>query len=464
MGTKCGDRAIVLGGSMAGLFAARVLSDAYTQVTVVDRDTLTGATEPRKGVPQGRQVHGLLASGHQIIEELFPGITDEMVRAGAHLGDLAGNLRWYVNGVRLRRTRTGVQALTSSRPFLERHVRERVQALPNVEFLERRDILRLCTTPGHDRVTGAVVAPQDEGGAEETLTADLVVDTTGRGSRTPAWLAEFGYGQVEEERQKIGLGYTTCHYRMRSDPYRGDTAINIMASPALPRGAIAAKVDGDRTVVTAYGILGDHPPADHEGFLGFIKSVAAPDIYDALQDAEPLHTPVAYRFPVSLRRRYERLPRFPHGLLVMGDAVCSLNPSYAQGMTVAALETRTLRRHLRHGRAPQPPVFQRDIAREAVDRVWNLMTGSDRAYPGVEGERHLMSRAGHFYVTLVQRAGTRDPEVAAAFLRVIALLEPEESLLRPAILLRVLKHSLGTAPANLRALIPGTAERGARTP
>ncbi|MFD0395959.1 FAD-dependent oxidoreductase [Streptomyces nogalater] len=219
---------------MAGLFAARVLSDAYTHVTVVDRDTLTGATEPRKGVPQGRQVHGLLASGHQVIEELFPGITDEMVRSGAHLGDLAGNLRWYVNGVRLRRSRTGVQALTSSRPFLERHVRERVEALPNVEFLERRDILRLCTTPGHDRVTGAVVARQDDGGAEETLTADLVVDTTGRGSRTPAWLAEFGYGQVEEERQKIGLGYTTCHYRMRSDPYRGDTAINIMASPPCP--------------------------------------------------------------------------------------------------------------------------------------------------------------------------------------------------------------------------------------
>lgn len=217
-------------------------------------------------------------------------------------------------------------------------------------------------------------------------------------------------------------------------------------------------------MVTAYGILGDHPPADHEGFLGFIKSVAAPDIYDALQDAEPLHTPVAYRFPVSLRRRYERLPRFPRGLLVMGDAVCSLNPSYAQGMTVAALETRTLRRHLRSGRAPQPLAFQRDIARDAVDRVWNLMTGSDRAYPGVEGERHLMDRAGHSYVTLVQRAGTRDPHVAAAFLRVIALLEPEESLLRPTILLRVLKHSLGTAPAYLRALIPGTAERGARTP
>ncbi|MGW6290657.1 FAD-dependent oxidoreductase [Streptomyces sp. NPDC055107] len=464
MARRCGERAVVLGAGMAGLFAARVLSDAYTTVTVVDRDTLTGPMEPRRGAPQGRQVHGLLARGHQIIEELFPGITDEMVTAGASIGDLAGNLRWYVNGVRLRQSRSGLDALTSSRPFLEGHVRARVRALPNVEFLEGRDILRLVATPDRSRITGVQVTRQGGGGAEELLEADLVIDATGRGSRTAAWLVELGYPQVEEERRKIGLGYVTRHYRLRSDPYRGDTAINIMASAALPRGAIAAKVDGDRTVVTAYGILGDHPPTDPEGFHAFIASVSAPDIIDALRDAEPLDDPVGYRFPVSLRRHYERMRRFPAGLLPIGDAVCSLNPSYAQGMTVAALEAVTLRRHLLRGTAPDPLSCLRDLSADAIDRVWDLMIGTDLSFPGVEGERTPMTRISHFYVGLVQRVGTRDPAVADAFLRVIALMEPAESLMRPALLLRVLRGALA-GPANRSAARrPRTTQRGVRTP
>ncbi|MFD0382208.1 hypothetical protein ACFQ2B_06520 [Streptomyces stramineus] len=174
---------------------------------------------------------------------------------------------------------------------------------------------------------------------------------------------------------------------MRSDPYGSDTAINIIGSPDLPRGAICAKVDGDRSVVTAYGVLGDHPPTDPEGLLAFVKSVAAPDVYDALQDAEPLDAPVAYRFPASLRRRYERMSRFPQGLLVTGDAMCSINPTYAQGMTVAALEAVTLRRHLASGTPPKPLAYLRDLATDAIDRAWDLMVGSDLSYPGVEGER-----------------------------------------------------------------------------
>ncbi|GGZ35961.1 FAD-binding monooxygenase [Streptomyces inusitatus] len=461
MTRRCGRHAVVLGAGMAGLLAARVLSDAYTAVTVVDRDTLTDVTDPRRGVPQGRQVHGLLARGQQIIEELFPGLTEEMVSDGANLGDVAGDLRWYINGVRLRRSRSGLNTLTSSRPFLESHVRARVQALPNVEFLERRDIIRLNATEDRGRIDGVVVADRD--GTEELIEADLVLDASGRGSRTSARLVELGYPQVEEERRKIGLGYTTRHYRMRTDPYRGDIAINIMASAALPRGAIAAKVDGDRTVVTAYGILGDHPPADPEGFHDFIASVAAPDIHDALQDAEPLDDPVAYRFPVSLRRRYERMTRFPRGLLLMGDAVSSLNPSYAQGMTVSALEAVTLRRHLARGREPEPLPYLRDLAADAIDRVWELMIGSDLAYPGVEGERTPAIRFGHTYVGLVQRAGTRDPVVADAFLRVIALVEPSESLMRPALMLRVLRHVLGGSSAR-PAGRPGTVKKGAPTP
>jgi 2-polyprenyl-6-methoxyphenol hydroxylase-like FAD-dependent oxidoreductase len=461
LGKQSRKRAVVLGGSMSGLFAARVLTEAYHTVTVVDRDELTGVSQPRRGVPQGRQVHGLLSSGHAVIEELFPGVTDEMVRAGAHIGDLAGNLRWLLNGIQLAQSHSGLTALTSSRPFLERHVRARVQALPGVEFLERTDVLRLRTSEDHRRVTGVWVAGREKGSAEQVLDADLVLDATGRGSRTPGWLMELGYPRADEEKLTIGLGYTTRHYKMRSDPFGTDTAINTMATPRNPRGAICAKVDGDRTVVTAYGTFGDHPPTDPEGFLAFIRSVSAPDIYDALQDAEPLDDPVGYRFPVNLRRRYDRLPRFPDGLLVIGDAVCSLNPSYAQGMTVAALEATTLRHHLRQGAPIDPLAYFRDLSTYAIDRAWDLMAGGD---PGVDDVGPTRTeRFRHAYVTRVERAATRDAEVAQAYLRVIALVEPAESLIRPSLVLRVLRNTLGAPYSSLRAHRKTLIQEGPRT-
>ncbi|MCP3822799.1 FAD-binding monooxygenase [Streptomyces sp. A3M-1-3] len=433
MSNHRGERAVVLGSGLAGIFAARVLAESYAQVTVVDRDELSGVSGPRRGVPQGRHVHGLLARGQQIIEELFPGITEEMAAEGAHTGDVADDVRWYMNGEQLQKTPSGLVALTASRPFLERHVRARVQALPNVSLLERCNVLRLKASPDRGRITGVWVLRLEEGSTEEALDADLVIDTTGRGSRIPAWLEEFGYPRVEEAKHKIGLGYTTRHYRMRTDPYHGAMAINAVASPDLPRGVIVSKVDGNRSVVTAYGILGDHPPTVHEGFLAFIKTLPVPDLYEALLDAEPLDDLVAYRFPANLRRHYERMERFPAGLLVMGDAVCSFNPSYAQGMTVSAISTLTLRRHLREHSQPEPLRYFREVTEDAVDGAWAMAITSDLSFPGVEGNRSEEVLQGHEYIARVQAAAARDSEVAGVLMRVIGLIDPPEALTRPGI-------------------------------
>jgi 2-polyprenyl-6-methoxyphenol hydroxylase-like FAD-dependent oxidoreductase len=423
---------------MAGLLAARVLADAFTEVLIVDRDELDGVRGPRRGVPHGRHAHALLARGHQVLAELFPGLDAELAQDNVPVGDLAGDLRWYFNGKRLRPARSGLLSVSATRPLLEAHVRDRVLALANVRLLERCAIRGLTTTAGGDQVTGARVVSEGSENSEQDLAADLVVDATGRGSRTPVWLEELGYARPAEDRVKVGLAYTTRHYQLRSDPYGSDLSINPVASPANPRGAFFPKLHDGTSMLSLTGILGDHPPTDDQGFLEFAKSVAAPEIYAAIRDAEPLDAPVTFQFPASARRRYEKLRRFPAGLLVIGDAVCSFNPVYGQGMTVAAAEAAVLRDHLRRGEPVRPRGFFRDIA-PIIDNPWDISAGADLGFAGVEGKRTAKVRMGNAYIARVHAAAVHDERVTEAFFRVAGLIDPPQALMRPGTIVRVLR-------------------------
>lgn len=436
-------RAVVLGGSIAGLFAARVLSDAYDEVQIVDRDVLVGTREPRKRCPQTYQANGLLARGAYIMEELFPGITDHLVEEGIPKGDLSGSCRWYAQGYRLKQRDGDLTTLGILRPELEWQIRERVQALPNVVFVERHDILGITATADNSRITGARVQAHGEK-AERVIEADLVVDATGRGSRTPVWLEQLGYAKPEEERKKIDLAYVTQHFKLREgcDPFEGDVAINQIAHPGLPRGNVFFKTDGGKLELTTYGILGDHPPTDQEALYGWVKSLGAKDVYQALQYADPVDEPVPFRFPTTLRRHYEKLTRFPEGLLVTGDAVTCFNPVYAGGMSVAALCATVMRDHLHTGAVPIPQDFFRDLAKDAIDDPWEMTNTVDLSFPGVKGDRPLKVRIGNFFLKKVQIAATRDSKVTAAYFRAAGLVERPTTLMRPQILLRVLWGAL----------------------
>ncbi|MCC8243872.1 FAD-dependent oxidoreductase [Saccharothrix luteola] len=440
MDNKVGDRALVLGGSMAGMLAARVLSEAYAEVVVVDRDELVGVAGARRGVPQGRHVHGLLARGLIVLDELFPGFTDGVRAAGVNVGDMGRDLRWYFNGTRLAPVETGLYVAGGDRPTLEHHVRTRVASIPNVRFVEGHDVVEPVFSPDGHRVVGARIQRRAEGSTPETVTADLVVDATGRGSRTPAWLESAGYPRVEEERVKIGLAYCTRRYALSSDHFGGDVSINPVATPDHRRGGFLTTVGEDRWALSLTGIFGDHAPTDPEGFLAFAKSLPVPEVYEAVRDAEPLDDPVAFQFPANARKRYERMSRFPAGLLVLGDAVCTFNPVYGQGMTTAGLQTLTLREHLRQGTMPNARAFFADIAK-VLDAPWDIAAGGDLAYPDVVGPRPLKARMGNSYMPKVQVAATRDPRVARAFLRVAGLVDPPTALMRPGLALRVLRQA-----------------------
>jgi 2-polyprenyl-6-methoxyphenol hydroxylase-like FAD-dependent oxidoreductase len=434
-----GDHAVVLGASMGGLTAARVLADAYGRVTVVDRDLLPAPGVQRRGVPQGRHAHGLLARGREVLEELFPGVTDELISRGALYGDVQLHGRWYNEGVRLRQAPSGLNSLAVSRPLLEGQIRRRLAAFPNVSIVDGSEVAGLVATPDRRRVTGIRMLRRGAGGSEQVLEADLVVDATGRGSRSPAWLAALGYEPPEQEAVRPRIAYASAVYRRRpAEHLGGDRVVIVAATHATRRGAAMLAMEDDRWIVTLFGYMGERPPTDPDGFRAWAATLAAPDVHEVISSAELLQAPVPARFPASVRLRYERLDRFPEGYAVTGDAVCSFNPVYGQGMTVAALEALGLRDCLRDGAGQLGQRFFRSAAK-LVDIPWGIAVGADLRFPEVEGSRTPKVRMVNAYLARLHVAAGSDPVLGRAFLRVVNLIDPPEHLMSPELAYRVMR-------------------------
>jgi 2-polyprenyl-6-methoxyphenol hydroxylase-like FAD-dependent oxidoreductase len=320
-----------------------------------------------------------------------------------------------------------MEAILLSRPLLEDGVRRRILAFARV-----RAVFGAAAEPVLDegRVTG--VRLDGSGRSGEFLAADLVVDATGRGSRTPAALERHGLPRPAESTVDVGIGYTRFVFPRRSDDIGGVPVVLTAARPEQRRLAVALAVEGDRWLVNAIGYRGDRAPADLAGFRAYLDTTDAPEIAALARSREPLGEPMAavHRFPTSLRRHYERLPSLPEGLVVTGDAVASFSPVYGQGMTVAALEALALRQALAAGPVGLCRRFTTAAGR-IVDLVWDLSAGSDLALPYVPGPRPLKNRLLNRYVDLVTRAGTVDVDVATRFIRVVNMLDRPEALLAP---------------------------------
>lgn len=441
MSTVRRDRAVVLGGGMAGLLAARVLADSYAEVTIVDRDELTGRGDHRRGVPQGRHAHVLLARGLQILEDLLPGLTADLMADGAASGDPVAHARLCFGGHRFRQGPSGLHMLSMSRPFLENHVAERVLGLPNVTATAPSDVAGLASTSDGEHVTGARVFRRADGSAGETLPADLVVDATGRGSRAPAWLAELGYERPPEERAGVDVRYSSGDYHLPPDALGADWGCLIAPTPERPVGAAFARLERGRWLLTMVGVDGVRPPTDPQAVSEFVQSLAFPDVAEAIGDVEPAGELVGYRFPGNVRRRYEQASRLPAGFVVIGDGVCSFNPIYAQGMTVAAAQVLALRDHLVQHVEPHP----RELARVVADEVeipWEMALGGDLAFPGAQGRQTRKLRFLDAYLSRLHAAAARDASLAAVFMRVSGLVDPPGRMLRPAAVARVVRGSL----------------------
>lgn len=440
MNREIREHAVVLGASMAGLLSARVLADAYRRVTVFDRDAMPDIGSHRRGVPQGQHVHVLHPRGQQALDEFFPGLTARLIEQGAVTGDLLGNGRLQLSGYQFRQMDIGLTGLLASRPFLEGHVRARVTELPNVTLAERTEVVSVTATTDQRRITGVRVHNLADGG-EQAVQADLVVDATGRGSRAPLWLGELGYPRPAVDGLKIGIGYTTRIYRLRPGALGTDLGIVTGNTPQNPRIGALSAIEGGRHILTLIGILGDHPPTDPAGFEEFAASLLFPDISEVIRDGEPLSAPVAFRYPASVRHRYDRLDRFPLGLLILGDAVCSFNPVYGQGMTVAALQANALQQLLARGEVPSARRYFRAIGR-SIDMAWDMAIAADLAIPEVQGVRTAKIRLANSYLPRLHAAARTDASLGQAFVRVMGMVDRPEGLLRPDRALRVLAANL----------------------
>lgn len=439
--------AIVIGGSMAGMLTARILSDHFDQVTIVERDPVHDHPESRKGQPQTQHLHGLLASGLEILNRLFPGIQEELAAGGAVVGDGGLGFRWYHFGVYKRQFESHLVGCLMSRPYLEWQVRRRVLALPNVRLLASCEVKRLLTNEDDSRVVGAQIVYRADGRYEEPLAADLVVDCAGRGSAAPKWLEEWGYGRPAESRVKINFAYSTRVYERKPTDLPDAILIMIAPTPPSQNGAYLFPMEGDRWIVTAGGMHGLEPPTDEAGFLDYLRQLPAPDIYNIISRAKPLSDIVPYKFPFSLRRHFEKMNRFPAGYLVLGDAFASFNPIYGQGMTSAAMQIAVLEKLLL-SKGNRPDLWRSYFkqAAKVIDIPWQMAVGEDFRWAETVGPKPPGTDLINRYMARLYRMMAEDTVVYGQFLRVMNLLDPPTSLMHPRLLWRAWRWKEGKGP------------------
>lgn len=447
-----GSSAVVIGGSLAGLLAARVLADHVDQVTIIEREVLVDEAQPRQHVPQGYHAHALLAAGAQTISRFFPGIIDELSAEGAITASIANGI-WHHGGAQRVRYPSQINPMGFTRPLLELAVRRRVAALPGVT-LDTGVAVRGLTGDA-ERITGVVV---ERAGRTETVKADLVIDCTGRAARSLPWLAELGHDLPEVSEVRADLGYSTVIVDRRPGDLGGaEFAFTLQSAPGL-RGAFALPIEGNRWIVSLAGWHGDHPGPDYASYLSFARSLPIPEVADLLERHGPTRART-HRMLSSQWRHIERLRRPPTGHLLLGDAICSFNPVYGQGMSSAALQAGALAQALRRHRVTSDRLtkaFYRSAAR-VVAAPWTIAVTSDFALPQTSGPKPVGTDMVNRYLARVLLACHTSPAMAEQMYRVQNLLDPPRSLMRPDRVIRTL-----IAARRSPALVPAMRDEPAR--
>jgi len=424
--------AVVVGASVAGMVSAAALAGHAERVTVIDRDTLPEEPGARKGTPQARHLHSLMASGQHALDALLPGVLDDLVAAGA-VPVTAPEDNLWLSPVGWCTRFPGTHTVPSaSRDLMDWTLRRRVAALPGVTFTTGADVTGLLVDPAGAAVTGVRLRHR-AGSAVEDVHADLVVDASGRGTRTPRLLAELGFGEPRRSVVDSRAAYSSRFYRIPAD-FGGDWRCISIGNepPRTTRGGALIQVDGDRWLVSLFGYLGDHPPTDEAGFLEFAASLRHSVLHDAIRAAEPAGPIHGFAHMANARWHYEELPAWPKNLLVLGDAACALNPVYAQGMSVAAMSAVAVREHL--GRVEERPdcaEIQKALA-STVDGAWTVAVGADHALLSpADAEIDEESRRVGENMDRVLRVALVDAHVNKIFFDVMMMVEEPARLFAP---------------------------------
>ncbi|MEU1535360.1 NAD(P)/FAD-dependent oxidoreductase [Streptomyces fagopyri] len=425
--------AIVIGGSLAGMLAAAALKDRVDTIEIIEAHDLPLAAQARTGVPQAAHIHPLLSGGAKAIDTLLPGTIEHLLDTGANRVPVTTNMVYLSpEGWYRRWQRDTHYLIAASRDLTDSVVRQRVLSDARVKVRSRARVISLLGDA--HRVTGVKIRTAD--GSEHTEYGDLVVDASGRSTRTPLWLAELGITDLVEDHIDSGMAYASRVYRAPI-PTANWPLINVLPDPALPgpAGGILP-IEEDRWHVSVYGPPGSHPSREPEDFEHYVRSLRHPVVSDLLKHAEPLTNVTITHSTSNHRFYYERLKAWPEGLIALGDAVAAFNPIYGHGMSVAAQGALAIRDLLTAGLFPG---FARQ-AQRAVSRpinvAWSLAVGQDVLYPTTTGKRATPAdRFLHGYVSRLSRTATGNFRVATALTEVLTLEAPPTVLLRPDILL-----------------------------
>ena len=454
MASRLGERAVVIGGSIAGLISARVLADYFDQVTILERDHIEQQPAVHRSTPQGNHLHAVLVGGLQVLSGLYPGFCEELEAMGAVPLRLTRDLPIYrpdgvaysITGAVREPRDLGIQVFSQSRGLLEHCLRQCTLRLPRISAECDSSVAHLIETKG--RVDGVSYRSNGE---PRSLGSDLVVDCGGRGSRAPRWLTEMGFKAPEETIIGVDFAYSSTRFRLtNSDGTLGRFALFGGPPPKFTNGGALAQIENDEWLVSLAGRFGDYPPQDEAGFMAFAEALPTPQLYDAIKGAERIDEISHFRFPTSVLRHYERLPSFPESFLVLGDAISSFNPVYGQGMSSAALQARALGRLLEEransadGLDGLAAAFFTQAA-EVVNTPWTLAANFDFAYPQTTGTRSTIpSEIVRYFLTL-DALSAEDIEIHKTLVEVFGLARPMSALWSEPLNSRVLARMNKTA-------------------
>lgn len=449
--------AVVIGGGIGGMCAARVLSDRFEQVTLIERDDLPEGAAHRKGVPQSRHPHVLLDRGRRELRDLFPGLEDTLHARGALGMDAGLELATLQPDGWAARRRTGHLMLCASRLLIESVVRDQVKKIPSVRFVEGTEVTGLLNADDGARRIIGVQAQGANGGAAERIEADLVVDCSGRSSRAPQWLAQHGYGEPQREVVDGAAGYSTCWYqappadKLPPDWWWKGIFLN---PPAQPRRdgdnyfALILPIEGDRFLLTLAAWGGRPLPADHESFAALCAKLRSPIVAEALAISRPI-TPIFHRRGMqNMWRHYENWSG-PAGFVSLADAVCGFNPVYGQGMTSAGVCAQIFKRAIADMN-PADPRFPSEFFKRQADFVrqpWSISVARDReALARAQGVPPPESATGGETWERIMREGGGIPVIADALFDVLNLNRPPESLATDAAFMKAVNELLARPP------------------
>ena len=432
--------AIVIGGGIAGLLAARILTDHFERVTIIERDHYPKEPVFRPGIPQGRQLHTTLLRGQRIIETLFPGLKTKLLAHGA-VERYYGSESLYYYGGRCPLIPPVLHGWNCTRLLLEWQIRQELAAYPQLHALEGYEVVHLL----YDQSTQAVYGVRMRVRNHQTLTndiedieGDLVIDASGVSSHTLQWLKELGYEVPPVSVSTSNIGYATRFYDPPSQFQADWKGIVIAGTEHNRRSGTLMEIEGGRWMVMLAGARTDYPPTKNADYLAFAHSLPDQSLYEAIKEATAISPIYGYRRIENRFRHFERLRRQPEGFIVVGDALCSFNPVYGQGITVAALEAVTLDACLHSFKRQKKfaRIFQRKVAR-VIAFSWRVATASD-ARIEEQKAKGFSQRYTENLVALLPR----DKTVMLTFLEVAHMIRSPLALLHPVIIAKAFYMSL----------------------